>query len=191
MLWQEENTSFSQQVDMIHPRPASAASPRAQVRPRSGAQHVTPSFEPLLIIIDDYLPSQRLLAELSAHVGLRPTVCSTLQGMVDLFAHELVVGIVLDKDNHSIGTRDIADALQQAAAPNMSSPIISLASSPVYATRQADDSHHVSAHLPKPICVADFFSIFEQLFVPRLDALRLICQYRMTQPMAREAFAVL
>jgi hypothetical protein len=179
MLRQEENISFSQQVVSITPQPAC---PEFQSKP--GARAPVPSLEPLLIIIDDYPPSQRLLAELCAHVGLQPVVCRSRQNITDLLNHEIVIGIVVDTDNHSISASDLAQVLAATAAPNKNAPLISLVSPQHYG------SPCDASSLAKPICVADFFRIFEHVLVPRLEALRLICQYRLSPELPQATHAL-
>jgi CheY-like chemotaxis protein len=138
-----------------------------------------PSFIPVLIIVDDYAPSQRLLTELSLLVGLQPIVCHSTTELYNMLKSEMVVGVVLDTENHSMSAKEVMQVLQACLNYNAESPIVTLTAALSHSAKRADRRSDHFSNLSKPICVNEFYKAFDGLFVPRLEALRQVCQVRL------------
>ncbi len=129
--------------------------------------------QPVLLVVDNYPPGQRLLRELARYTGLDTIVCTTVVEALACLDEHFVVGVVMDSDILSRAWDEFVQALHGSQAADAKIPVIQLSA---FSFSPAVPEMGVTAVLQKPICVAQFFDMLDRCIAPRLEEMRLIMQ---------------
>lgn len=130
------------------------------------------AFEPVLMVIDDYPPGQRLLTELSRYVGLKTIVCANAKTAAEVFSNYAVAAIIIDTDTHGSGWQEFVRNIRTGSDDGARMPVITLNASSVVMESDFVQRADIAVALMKPICVSDFFETLERLVSPRLETMR-------------------
>jgi CheY-like chemotaxis protein len=150
---------------------SSGLTPRWSPAPRAHPVQLRPTcFDPVLIIMDDYPPGQRLLSALCTQAGLRTTVCASMTGVASVMRTSTVAAIIIDTDTHDMGWMAFVAALRAAED---SVPVIALHAAVARRRCEEKDVGGITAELRKPICVSDFYRTLDRWVSPRLENLRM------------------
>ncbi len=129
--------------------------------------------QPVLLVVDNYPPGQRLLRELALYTGLDTIVCTTVAEAQTCLDENFVVGVVMDSDMLGRAWDEFAQKLAGSLTSDASMPVIKLRTYPFSA---AVPEIGVTVVLQKPICVTQFFDMLDRCIAPRLEHMRMATQ---------------